>query len=390
MIHPVRELLVENGGLDRSHCEGPAFDALCTAERRRLGAADDAGLAEMLRSDEHALHAFVAHVAVPETWFFRYPASFEALRAHLAARTRPVRIASIGCATGQEAYGAAASALAAMGEGAGVSVEGFDRNPAAIDIARRAAWTGSLALRGTVPEWAAAWVRIDDGGAWLHPAVRASVTWTHVRSSAHLLDALDGRSFDVVLCRNLLIYLDAPTRASLVGAITRAIPVGGLLMLGHAESFEHGNEWTRDERSESFCWHRDGLAPLIPPPGDRAQQDAVRTDPARVIAPSPSRATTRGARSPVGRETDAAPGDAGTAALRAQVDAIFARAEDAMGRGDDAGARACLEQVVYLAPQHDLAMLALASVCDRLGRVEDGARWRARAQRAGLRGREPS
>ncbi|MEY4534615.1 MAG: hypothetical protein RLZZ246_933 [Planctomycetota bacterium] len=387
MSHPVHSLLVTNGGIDPGHCEGPAFEALCSAERRRHGASDDTELARILRGDEAALHAFVAQIAVPETWFFRYPASFEALHAHLSGRTRPVRIASIGCATGQEAYAAAATALAAMGPDAGVVVEGFDRNPAAIDVARRGDWSGSMALRGSAPAWAEPWLRLDAHGAWLHPSVRAAVSCTQVHSIDGLIGALAGRSFDVVLCRNVLIYLDGATRERIVRTITQSIPVGGLLMLGHAERVELGTEWSRDGRPESFSWHRGELPALV----QQEPARAVGAMTAWTAAPAPPTgrrerraATMTGAADP----STAAGAEAGDAqgGLRGQVDAIFVRAEAALAAGEDAHALTLLEQVVYLAPQHDLAMLALASVCDRMGRAEDAARWQARAKRAASHG----
>lgn len=399
MSHPVRALLIENGGIDAAHCEGAAFEALCAAERRRIGARDDLELAHRLRNDEAALHAFVAQVAVPETWFFRYPMSFEALHAHLAGRGRPVRIASIGCATGQEAYAAAATALAALGPGGSVSVEAFDRNPVAIEVARRAQWSGSLALRGSVPPWAEPWIRIESHGAWIHPHVKAAVSCTHVRSSTHMIEVLHGRSFDVVMCKNLLIYLDAPTRDALMEAMTHAVPVGGLLMLGHAERVDLGPTWRRDDRAESFTWHRGELPPLVtqPPaasigsgtpharvPGatDRRAQRST-TGPDGASMPMARAQPTAHATGPAASEAPSREG----ATLAQQVEALFARAESAMAANEHDRAHELLEQVVYLAPQHDLAMLGLASVAERLGRPDEAQRWRTRAQRAATRGR---
>ena len=401
MSPPVRALLTENGGIDAAHCEGAAFEALCAAERRRVGARDDVELARHLRDDEAALHAFVAQVAVPETWFFRYPMSFEALHAHLSGRGRPVRIASIGCATGQEAYAAAATALAALGPGGSVSVEAFDRNPVAIEVARRAQWSGSLALRGSVPSWAQPWIRIEPQGAWIHPNAKAAVSCAHVRSSAHMIEVLDGRSFDVVMCRNLLIYLDAPTRDALVAAMVRAVPVGGLLMLGHAERVELGPSWRRDDRNESFTWHRGELPPLVAPQRSPMVSDRSNERHARVLEATNPKAPRSMSEDdprtmPLPRLQPTAHGNEESPAIAASsegmplpqhVDSLIAQAESAMAANEHERARSLLEQVVYLAPQHDLAMLALASVAERLGRLDEAQRWRTRAQRAATRGR---
>lgn len=386
MIHPVRSLLHENAGIDAQHCEGPGFEALCAAERRRLGAGNDEELAGLLRADDAALHAFVAHIAVPETWFFRYPASFEALRAHLALRGRPARIASIGCATGQEAYSVAAAVLASGPGLAGSTIDAYDRNPRAIDAARRGAWSGSLALRGTVPQWAQPWISVEGDAAHAHPDAKALVTFHHVGSAASMLAALRGRCHDIILCRNVLIYLDESTRRSMMAAIAASLTPGGLLMLGHAERTDLGADWTRSAIAESFAWLKtsEAAAPLPPAaPQPRASASTPASERARTSSAAPATGTPaeRDRRDALVAQPHAqAPST--QPSLDDRVTTLMQGAEAAMAGGDLGRALGLLEQVVYLAPQHDLAMLALAACCDGLGRPDDAQRWRRRAQRA--------
>ncbi len=408
MNDALRDLLSANGGIDRSQCEGPAFDALCLAHRRRLGVADERALAARLMQDDNALHEFVAHIAVPETWFFRYPSSFEALRSLLAGRARPVRIASVGCATGQEAYCIAASALSALAPGGSVSVQAYDRNPVAIDTALRRDWNTPLALRGDFPRWSAPWAERLADGVVFDPRVISSVAFHHVPSSTAMIDELRGRAFDAIFCRNVLIYLDTPTRVALSAAMAQAIPVGGALFFGHAEVPALGPQWRRDALSESFAWHKGDPPPLLTdtthggtnaPTADGIRQSARSSAGASSAAlppahESPLRSTRVGPRSvPMAHDATKATttpatiaGASAATTLAQQVDALFAQSEDAMAQGDLREAYRILERVVYLAPQHGLAMLALASIAEGLGRPADAGRWNVRAHRVASRG----
>ena len=151
----------------------------------------------------------VAQVTVGETYFFRDRQQCEMLRSlvfpRLAASTAPTRrvtVWSAGCASGEEAYTLAALADAA-GLGERSSVVGTDVCRASLDKARTGEY-GRWSMRGTTDADRAGYFREQGGAFRVSERLRRRVAFVQ----RNLLDGppLPG-AFDLVLCRNLLIYL---------------------------------------------------------------------------------------------------------------------------------------------------------------------------------------
>ncbi|WP_240048455.1 CheR family methyltransferase, partial [Crenalkalicoccus roseus] len=192
--------------------------------------------------------ALEAEITIGETFFFRYAEQFDALRdtilpeliAANRARRR-LRVWSAGCATGAEPYSVAILLRRLLGEEIGawsVSVLGTDINLAFLDAARRARY-GAWALRA-IPEAERArdFLPAADGRGWvLRPQHRALVRFER----HNLLSLLDGTTplqmaeFDLILCRNVLIYFHPGTIRRVVRALGERLSKGGWMLLGHAE-----------------------------------------------------------------------------------------------------------------------------------------------------------
>jgi len=176
-------------------------------------------------------HAAAAHAIPPETWFFRYPESFEHLRRHAESMrgAAPLRVASLGCASGPEAFSVAA-ALEGVAE---VKIVAVDLNEAEIE-AGRAGRLRLFTVRGDPPTWCREpWV-IEDGAVMPRASLRNRVEFVvHDVLDPALADTI-GR-FDIILCRNVLIYLDEIDRRQLGRSIDALLKPGGWLYLGHAE-----------------------------------------------------------------------------------------------------------------------------------------------------------
>ncbi len=208
-----------------------AIDEACAT----LQCADTDALLARIDRDERDWQRFVDCMVVPETWLFRSPEQFEDLirfvRDELGDR-RPLRILSLPCATGEEAYSIAASLLAhGLGPGA-FEILGIDVSERAIASAVAARYRSSAARgRSIDTQWFE-----RDGEFWVPaPAVRRSVRFRR----GNLLHAEcfePGERFDVVFFRNLLIYLDADARQRALDRIVRVIDRPGLVLAGQAEN----------------------------------------------------------------------------------------------------------------------------------------------------------
>jgi chemotaxis protein methyltransferase CheR len=176
-----------------------------------------------------------------ESFFFRDGKPFEHFKAALpalcAARPPgvPLRIWSAACSTGQEAYslamllGDAKSVL----NGRPVEIVGTDLSLDVLGRARDGLYTQFEVQRGLPVTHLVKHFR-KEGANWrISDALRAMISWRHF----NLLDPLGplGR-FDVVFCRNVLIYFDQPTKARVLEQIAGLMPPDGLLYLGGAET----------------------------------------------------------------------------------------------------------------------------------------------------------
>jgi chemotaxis protein methyltransferase CheR len=177
-----------------------------------------------------------------ETYFYREPHQLRAfsdeilpLLARDRARQGRLRVWSAGCSTGEEPYTIAILLLrAALFPGWELEVLGTDLSRRVLDAARRGVY-GPGAFRAPESEQLRAWFR-RQGGKW---AVGADVG--RLVRFAHL-NLLDGGGvaavgkFDVVFCRNVLIYFDLPARRQVLAGLRKQLRPGGYLLLGHSES----------------------------------------------------------------------------------------------------------------------------------------------------------
>jgi chemotaxis protein methyltransferase CheR len=214
---------------------------------RRAAAArrsDDIHLAQLEGEGADAEFAALAEeLTVPETYFFRNADQFRALqeqvlpdRLRASAARRSLSILSAGCASGEEAYSIAMALHQRVpGTAAELSIHAIDLNPAMIEKARRARYT-QWSLRETPAAMQARWFRPEGHGFVLDDAVRAAVTFE--LRNLHLDDAAFWRPgrFDVVFCRNVLMYFTPSNARAAIARITRSLAPGGVLFLGHAET----------------------------------------------------------------------------------------------------------------------------------------------------------
>lgn len=251
--------------------------AAFAATARELGTTGPALLGRLREGDVSALVALVENAVVGETYFFRHPEQFALLRTVLA-RENPqgLRIWSAGCASGEEPYSLAMALLDAGSPTRDGQILATDVSERALERARAGVY-GPWSLRQEAPAWASRYFSGTSMRVEVEPPVRALV-----RFARHNLctEPPPDTGFDLVLCRNVLIYFDAPTVERVLATLTRAVRPGGLLMLSPVElslATRYGLEL-----------HESAVGLLVRPPAEPVSPRA--TPPAPVRAPTPARA----------------------------------------------------------------------------------------------------
>jgi chemotaxis protein methyltransferase CheR len=184
-----------------------------------------------------------------ETYFFRETRQFEILIDHVLperATAGPLRLLSAGCSSGEEPYSLAITLHnAGLPTGGKTSweIDACDLNPERIARAREALYD-ETSLRVCDPDARRRYFAVEGGRFRLRERYRAGVRFFQANLLAPGF-AFDRGRYDVILCRNLLIYFGDAAFESLIGLFARSLAPGGYLFLGHSESlFDRATEFT--------------------------------------------------------------------------------------------------------------------------------------------------
>jgi chemotaxis protein methyltransferase CheR len=179
-----------------------------------------------------------------ETYFFREVHQFEALFGEALDGVRAgavlpgtLRVLSAGCSSGEEPYTLQILARqnAVRLAGTGLAIDAFDLDPQRIEMARRAEY-GRGSLRSVEPEQVNLYFTpAGDDRYALRPVFRNGIRFT----CGNIVDVgsfVPAVPYDVVFCRNVLIYFSEVALYRALTHFARVLRRGGLLFLGHAES----------------------------------------------------------------------------------------------------------------------------------------------------------
>lgn len=193
-----------------------------------------------------------------ETYFFREVSQLH-LIARLATRSRRrLRILSAGCSTGEEPY-SIAMLIEQVGLLGRADIMAIDLSFSAVERARTAAYSAN-SFRGVDGGLVEQYFTAENGRMRLSPSIRDAVSFERI----NLLDeeALAGLgTFDVVLCRNVLIYFSPEGKARAIGGLVGLLNSGGYLFLGHSESLFDTQHSLEIVRSGRVIAHRKPLRP---------------------------------------------------------------------------------------------------------------------------------
>jgi chemotaxis protein methyltransferase CheR len=300
----IAQFLLEKGGLCFAGRRKPLLRSHLDGRLARLALPDLAAYHDLLRESPEELAALYEQVTVNETSFFRNRQQFEDLAATIIPRIeeekerrvrlfregseetpgRRLRVLSAGCSTGEEPYSLAMTLLESL------------RYPLAWDLEILA---GDLseeclrsAARGCYPERKIAsippgyrdrYLRKEESGWRVRDEVRRLVRFEKLNLTGIMGgEALPGIAesfpgFDLILCRNVMIYFPPAGQQLLVDALQRLLAPGGYLLTGDAEPLHlYSHQLDRVEELASLIYRSHSSSPPSPPP---RPQDAVPTPP---------------------------------------------------------------------------------------------------------------
>ena len=412
-------------GLDVATVGAGTVQRAVRARMEALGIDRAEDYAARVETDEPERDALVEEIVVAESWFFRDPQVFEFVArfavtlAALPGRT-PVRILSAPCAAGEEPYSVAMALFEAGLDAGQFHIDAIDVSHAALARAARGRYSAN-AFRNADLTFRDRWFTMAETGAVIDDRLRGQVafTWANLIDDAFRV----GRGpYDVIFCRNLLIYLDAEARGRTAATLDALLRPDGVLVLGAAEPPIMKGGWIPAGAASVFALRR---GPAVTPPGGvgRGSVPASPIRPAAAVprrqppasggadgaarppaAPSASRPTVSAETAAAAAATVAADlaavlaeaGGLANARRHAEALAVCESARERLGpspelfflmgmlhqaAGDLDRAEGCFHKTLYLDAGHDEALLALALLAAQRGDSQMAETYRQSAAR---------
>lgn len=238
------ELLRKESGLSLGEGKEYLITGRLNPIAASLGLTDLEGLIQRLRfrPDRSLVQTVCEAMTTNESMFFRDGKPFDNLRetllpALIQARrhVRRLRIWCAACSTGQEPYSIAMLIKADVPQLGGWNIEilGTDISSKALERARAGRYTQFEVQRGLPVQMLVRFFK-QEGREWvIAPEIREMATF---REFNLLQPYNEFGDFDLIFCRNVLIYFDAPTKSGVLRRLARALNTEGYLLLGSAET----------------------------------------------------------------------------------------------------------------------------------------------------------
>lgn len=244
-FHQLCEFLYRRTGMRFTEAKRYYVERRIKERMSATGATSFAGYFALLRSDfrSEAGH-LVNALTVNETFFYREDYQLRCLTADLLARRiaakprgEPLRIWSVPCSTGEEPYSMAMWLLENWPEVDAYDIEivGSDIDTQVLETARRGTFGKRALMRLSLELIAKYFIPIDAHNWQIIEELRQSIHFSPV----NLIDPAGMRAhgrFDVIFCRNALIYFDDGSRRIAAENLYDNLMPGGYICLGHTES----------------------------------------------------------------------------------------------------------------------------------------------------------
>jgi len=316
------------------------------------------------RERRQELQKLLQFLTVGETFFFRYNAHFEALIRVVVpglikgGRNRSIRILSAGCSTGEEPYSIAMAIMNALPDWRKLDIKIFatDINSRSLRRAREGVYN-SWKIRVTDKSYLERYFYRVGESYVVNDEVKSLVDFSYL--NLQLSEQLPANSFDVVFCRNVMIYFTTATTKKVVDKFAEALNPGGYLFLGHSETLSNiSSRFERHILAGGFYYIKKSDAEV-----DTGQPLARKLSPAKAAVD----------KKPVERALPAikSPSPGAIQHKKPDIEAIFTTGLNSMYQGNYVGAAALIEELLRMEPDHTGAIMAEGEIHLMCGRVEE-------------------
>jgi chemotaxis protein methyltransferase CheR len=196
--------------------------------------ADPMHIADGLENEPKLLAEIADTLRVGETRFFRDPAQWRALQTLVlpTLKVERVRALSVGCSTGEEAYtlGMVLDQESNLFED-GFRVVGMDRSEAALSVARSGVYPTSSVSDLPAPLQSRYLDSAGPDALGIAPRLRAQVSFV----TRDVMNGLPPGHYEIIACKNMLIYFGEQARARVIEALLLALTPGGALLVARSE-----------------------------------------------------------------------------------------------------------------------------------------------------------
>lgn len=398
-------LLKQAMGLDATSVGSSSIERAVRSRMDTIGLEQRDEYWQTLSDSAQELQHLIEAVVVPETWFFRDRPAFSVLVRLVTEEWRPshpnsvLRSLSIPCSTGEEPYSIAMALLDAGLAPEQMYVDAVDISTQALARAKRGTY-GNNSFRGEDLSFRERYFRPNAHGSELSEGVRDRVRF----HQGNLLSddfRLAEEPYDVIFCRNLLIYFDRPMQEQAMRTLGRLLADSGFLFVGPAEAFLAScSGFTSVNQAMSFAFRKTRKQRSEPVP----EIYAVSLKPLERTFRARTQHPVKGDRSPapVPESVPSPPADLRTAHSLADAGKLREAAEccenyvrqqgpsseayyllgvlrDAVG--DWRSAAEYYRKVLYLEPEHVQALMHLVLLTESQGDRAAAERFRERARR---------
>ncbi len=245
----LQELIYREAGIHLSEAKKALVSGRLTRRLRALGLDNFKDYYEQVEASVDERTAMLDCISTNETRFFREPKQFDFLEATVLPHWRAlgdsgtipkkIRVWSAACSSGEEPYTLAMVLGTHFPDSDGWSVEilASDLSTRVLSAAREGVWP--IERSNDIPErfrkaWMLRGIRAEEGRMRAHPRLKSMIEFRRINLNDRNYAIRD--SFDLIFCRNVLIYFNRESKTDVINRLTQHLSPTGLLFLGHAES----------------------------------------------------------------------------------------------------------------------------------------------------------